>query len=75
MPSTPATRQDVENLRNDLRDHEQRDREDFASMNERVEEINTRLVSFLGGFGFAKWSIGLCLPAILVALIGLYMKR
>ncbi len=67
-PLSPATRQDIENLRNDIRDgdkalrddidaHEVRDREDFRSVREEIKDAPGSLATRLYGGGGVKGDI------------------
>lgn len=62
-----VSRQDIENLRNDLRDHEQRDREDFAAMRAAIDKINVDIAEWIGAMKLLKTFAVIGIPSMLTA--------
>lgn len=82
----PATRQDVENLREDLRDymgrqetwnanHSANDRMDFSEVRKSISSLEGSQSSWNGGMKSILWVMGIFLPAIFGAIVALYVHR
>lgn len=69
MNETVATSTDVANIREDLRRHEDQDREDFADVRKSLTALTSSMSEWSGALKLAKWVLGLGVPAILAALI------
>lgn len=65
------TRQDIENLRNDLRDHATNDRADFKDIYAKLEATNREMSEWSGGMKLIKF---LGLPGIALAAFGSIMN-
>lgn len=68
-PMQPASHGDIMVLREDFRRHEDQDRADFAAMRTEVQRLATLLSQWSGALAFAKWSMGLGMPAIFGAVV------
>lgn len=66
-PHSAVTRQDFDNLRTDLRDHEQRDREDFAAMRAAIDKINMDIAEWVGAMKLLKTFAVVGIPSMLTA--------
>ena len=55
LAPAPATRQDIENLRNDLRDHEKQDREDFKETRSAISQVKHQQDQWNGAIGTMKF--------------------
>jgi FtsZ-binding cell division protein ZapB len=75
MPTAPATQQDIENLRNDLRDHVTNDRADFDYLRREVGAMKEGQAGWNGGLRSILWLLGIGLPAIFAAIIALAVKH
>ena len=73
MPT--ATRQDIMELRKDLKDHADEDRQDFKEVNKKIQDMSVVLSQAAGMAFMVKWGVGLGIPTILAALVTLIIRH
>jgi hypothetical protein len=69
-----STSEGIRLLRDDFLRHEQRDREDFSALTEKIESINQRLSTEIGWLAGIKWIAALGIPTILAGIIAILMR-
>ena len=85
MPPHPATQQDIENLRNELRDHAAKqegwnrdhsseDRMDFKELREEIALIKESQAGWNSGLKIITWMLGLGFAAVL-SLLGAVVAK
>jgi len=75
MPASPVTQQDIENLRNDLRDHEKNDRVDFATIRGEIALIKEGQAGWNSGLKIITWMLGIGFTAVLGLLSAVAAKH